>query len=167
VLKALIIAMSYVKAFFVYNGNGEELEVHGGELRIDVKKNPYGLDVPEGIKTGKEYVKWGRKNKEMVSGIVEERIDMGLSVIKTDEDKQRWMEYLRGRHIPNFADDNVLDTGYPYNSVVNLDNDTFISMKRNWYDHYNGYLPEDWKYYEVCPELMEKIVDRYNKKEVA
>jgi len=153
--------MSYVKAGIIKDGEFNVVEVHGSELTLDVTTNNHYdmdseeyIDVPD-FDSGKEYEEWCRENGIIPSGIVRERFDEGTPVVFTGEEKERWLERLKKHDIRERADGNP--NGYKFNSIVDLDNDLFISMEKNWFKHYDNSLPMGWKYVELPSRIMNTL----------
>lgn len=130
--------MSYVRVGIIWKHRFHVVDVHGGHLRIDVLK-----DI------------------DSRSGIVADRINRGFPTIKSDRDKELFLRYLQGFHIEGEADADYAGP-YEYNSIIDLDNNVFYSMKGNWFDCYSKYLPENWQYIEVGVEEMRSIKDGIN-----
>ena len=144
-----------------YKGKKHILEVHGSEPRIDVRKNLYAgegkrIDIPSSIKTGQQYLDWAKRNDIIVSGIDQDRFQMGFPVIETDVDKTKFLKYLKKMDIRGDADSSE---PFSYNSIIDFDRNIFYSMKNNWYDDYSKYLPPNWTYKEYAkPEEETEIV---------
>jgi len=153
--------MSYVKAGVVKDGEFNVVEVHGSELTLDVTtRNHFDMDNEEYIDIpdfddGEEYEKWCRENGIIPSGIVRERFNEGIPVVFCEEEKEKWLERLKRCDIRERADRNP--DGYKFNSIVDLDNDLFISMEENWFKHYDKSLPMGWKYVELPAKVMNKL----------
>lgn len=151
--------MSYVKIGVIYKGEFHIFEVHGGELRLDVTKEwDYLNDKPIIIPTfssGDDYERWCKENDQIVCGITTDRFDIGIPKIQKDEDREKFLQYLKKHDIRDWSDGNP--RGYNYNSIIDLDNNVFLSMFENWYDDYSKYLPDGWQYMEIPATIMNFI----------
>jgi len=151
--------MSYVKAGVIHEEEFHIVEVHGSQLKLDVTRqvvcdedfNTSIVEIPK-LESGEEYRKWCQENGVVVSGIKEKRFEKGIPTIETDADKEKFLGELLKHDIRDWADPNR--NGYRYNSVIDLDNEVFISMFENWYAHYQNYLPDGWRYIEVPADVM-------------
>ena len=151
--------MSYVKVGAIYKKEFHIFEVYGGELRLDVTMDwDYLNDKPIIIPTfssGDDYERWCKENDQIVNGITKDRFDIGIPKIQNDEDKEKFFQYLKEHDIRDWSDDNP--RGYKYNSIIDLDNNVFLSMFENWYNDYSKYLPDGWLYMEIPATIMNII----------
>ncbi|MDI6788399.1 MAG: hypothetical protein QME51_08520 [Planctomycetota bacterium] len=164
--------MSYVKAGIIYNGKMETYEVHGSELIMSTQKRiktemeqtrEWFQNTPEKLKQQAAYYKKCLKAPgKYNTGIVHERVKRGVAELDTSKQLKKWVAYLKKMNIPSHADSNE---GYPYNSIVDIDNRTFYSMQNNWYASYDKYLPEGWKYKELSIQEMKELDSEYRPKE--
>lgn len=149
--------MSYVKILIIYKGVPRILEVHGSEMKIDIRKNPYGTDIPVTVNTIKEYEEWVASEKQLLSGTISDRFSLGIPVILSDEDKVKWLDQLIKMHMEGQSDDS---NPYIFNSIIDMDKNIFYSMKMNWYADYKKYIPKDWDYKEITPQEMQTMFNK-------
>ena len=160
--------MSYVKCGIIKDGVLDVFEVHGAELIMSTKKRileeiasakeiygnqPAALE--EHVESLKKCLRYPSKYN---SGIVQERVRLGIAELDEGKQIEKWLSYLKRMDIPAWADGN---SGYPYNSIVDIDTKTFYSMQKNWYAPYQNYLPDGWSYRDLSVETMNKLVEKY------
>lgn len=160
--------MSYVKFGLVYKGNFSELEVHGSELMLSCRKRiEKELElVKEAYKDDPVYLKGIVKTYQKYlddfslhpSGIIRDRIKLGIDELENEEKIKKWVKYIRKMHIPDWGQN---EKGYPLNSIIDFDQKIFYSRKRNWYADYSLYLPEGWRYQKLTIQEMKKLLKRF------
>jgi len=150
---------SYVKAGIIKDGKFNVREVHGSDLMLDSTiewdydaKKP--IQMPN-FKSGEAYVKWCQENDFICSGTKEERFAMGNAQLKTQRQEDKFFDWLTEEDNREWSDENP--GGYKYNSIIDLDNNLFISMEKNWYANYERYLPKGWKYIELEADVMNHL----------
>jgi hypothetical protein len=144
--------MSYVKGLVIWKGKPHVFEVHGSEFHLNVRKD-YTLKgeikqvIPNSVKTKKGYFDFVRKNDLILSGTKQERFEMGIPEIKTDEDKRKFVEKLKKFNIRGQSDSPP--KGFKANLIIDLDNNILYDSENEWYSEYVKFLPKGWKGKEV------------------
>ena len=161
--------MSYVKLGIIKDGKLDIVEVHGAELIMSTRKRILDeIATSEEIYSNrpslkKEHISYLKKclksPRKFNSGIVHERVRLGIAELDNEEQIEKWLDYLKRNDIPAWADGN---DGYPYNSILDISAKSFYSMVRNWYAHYQAYLPDGWSYQELSVDEMNTFVSKYS-----
>lgn len=161
--------MSYVKAGIIYKGKMETYEIHGSELIMSTQKRirtemeqtrEWFKNSSEKLKEQTGYYKKCLKSPAKYNtGIVHDRVKRGIAELDTPKQLEKWVAYLKKMNIPSHSDSNE---GYPYNSIVDIDNRTFYSMQNNWYASYGLYVPEGWRYKELSIQEMKELESKYH-----
>lgn len=155
--------MSYVKGMVVWKGKPHVFEVHGSDFllnpRIDYDWKKSGAMrikkiIPDKVKTAEDYVKYAHDHEIVVSGTKEDRFKEGLAELDTSKKKERFVRWLRSEHIKGYADSPP--KGFKGNVIIDLDKNTVLDSKDEWYAEYLKYLYKGWKGKELRKKEFNK-----------